>query len=109
VSIGHLATLPYTREAIDVVVRNIEAVRRRVDVPLILENVTATVVIPGAEMDEPAFLTEVLERTGCGWLCDVTNLYTNAVIRTSIPTSTGGRGTGWSRCISSGDIGTAAS
>jgi uncharacterized protein len=79
VSIGHLATLPYTREAIDVVVRNIEAVRRRVDVPLILENVTATVVIPGAEMDEPAFLTEVLERTGCGWLCDVTNLYTNAV------------------------------
>jgi uncharacterized protein (UPF0276 family) len=79
VSIGHLATLPYTREAIDVAVRNIDVVRRRVHVPLILENVTATVVIPGAEMDEPAFLTEVLERTGCGWLCDVTNLYANAV------------------------------
>jgi len=79
VSIGHLATLPYTQEAIDAVVRNVETVRRRIDVPLILENVTATVLVPGAEMGEAAFLTEVLARTGCGWLCDITNLYTNAV------------------------------
>ena len=30
-------------------------------------------------MDEVEFLTAVLDRTGCGLLCDVTNLYTNAV------------------------------
>jgi len=78
VAFGHLACLPYTREAIDVVVRNIEAVRRRIKVPLILENITATVLIPGAEMDEPEFVTSVLNETGCGWLCDVTNLFTNA-------------------------------
>jgi uncharacterized protein len=79
VSIGHLAALPYTRAAVDAVVRNVETVRRVIDVPLILENITTAVRIPGGEMDEPAFLTEVLQRTGCGWLCDVTNLYTNAV------------------------------
>ncbi len=79
VSIGHLATLPYTREAVEVVARNVEAVRRRIDAPLILENVTATVLVPSSEMDEPEFLTAVLDRTGCGWLCDVTNMYTNAV------------------------------
>ena len=81
VSIGHLATLPYTEEAVDAVARNVETVRRRVDVPLILENVTATVLVPGSEMSEARFLTEVLDRTGSGWLCDATNLYTNAVNR----------------------------
>jgi uncharacterized protein (UPF0276 family) len=79
VQIGHLAALPFTHEAVDAVVRNVETIRRVIDVPLILENITTVVRVPGGEMDEPAFLTEVLERTGCGWLCDVTNLYTNAV------------------------------
>jgi uncharacterized protein (UPF0276 family) len=79
VPIGHLAPLPWTREAVDVVVRNVERVRRRIDVPLILENITATMIVPGSEMDEAEFLTAVLDRTGCGLLCDVTNLYTNSV------------------------------
>jgi uncharacterized protein (UPF0276 family) len=78
VSIGHLACLPYTREAVDIVVRNIETVRRRIALPLILENITASVLIPGAEMDEPEFVGAVLEEADCGWLCDVTNLFTNA-------------------------------
>jgi uncharacterized protein (UPF0276 family) len=81
VSIGHLAALPFTGEAVDAVVRNVEKVRRVIQAPLILENITVSVQVPGGEMDEPAFLTEVLQRTGCGWLCDVTNLYTNAVNR----------------------------
>jgi uncharacterized protein len=79
VSIGHLATLPFTHEAVDAVARNVETVRRVIQVPLILENITASVRMPDSEMDGPAFLTEALQRTGCGWLCDVTNLYTNAV------------------------------
>jgi len=79
IAIGHLATLPYTREAAEVVARNVETVRSHISIPLILENVTATVLIPGSELNEAEFLTEVLDRTGCGWLCDVTNLYTNAV------------------------------
>jgi uncharacterized protein (UPF0276 family) len=81
ISIGHLAALPFTHEAVDTVVRNVETVRRAIDVPLILENITVSVQVPGGELDETAFLTEVLRRTGCGWLCDVTNLYTNAVNR----------------------------
>ena len=79
VPIGHLAPLPWTFEAVDVVTRNVERVQRRISTPLILENITATMIVPGAEMDEVEFLTAVLDRTGCGLLCDVTNLYTNAV------------------------------
>jgi uncharacterized protein len=79
ISIGHLACLPYTLEAIDIVARNVETIRRRIVAPLILENITAGVLLPGAEMGEPEFVGAVLEATGCGWLCDVANLYANVV------------------------------
>lgn len=79
VDIGHLCPLPFTREAIQVLCRNVAAVRRSIDVPLILENITYVVAMPGAEMAEAEFLAEVLERTDCGLLLDVTNLHTNAV------------------------------
>jgi uncharacterized protein (UPF0276 family) len=79
VSVGHLAPLPWTHEAVDVVVRNVGRVRSQIEVPLILENITAPMIVPGSEMDEVEFLTAILDRTGCGLLCDVTNLYTNAV------------------------------
>jgi uncharacterized protein len=79
VPIGHLAPLPWTRDAVDVVARNVDRVRSRIRTPLILENITTPIIWPGNEMDEAEFLTTVLDQTGCGLLCDVTNLYTNAV------------------------------
>lgn len=79
VGIGHLASLPYTQEAIDVVARNVEYVRRRIKTPLILENITTVVRVPGGEMDEAEFLSRTLEATGCGWLCDVANMHVNAM------------------------------
>ena len=77
--IGHLAPLPFTREAVEVLCRNIARVRREIEAPLLLENVTYTVALPGSEMTEADFLAEVLEQTDSGLLLDVTNLYTNAV------------------------------
>ena len=79
VEIGHLAPVPWTREALDILARNLDEVRRRVDVPLILENITYAVALPGAEMGEADFLAELTRRTGCGLLLDVTNLHTNAI------------------------------
>jgi uncharacterized protein len=78
-SIGHLAALPYTREAIDTVARNVETVRRYIKAPLLLENIAVIVTIPGSEMSEAEFVSRTLEATECGWLCDVANLYANAV------------------------------
>jgi uncharacterized protein len=79
VEIGHLTPLPFTREALNVLCRNIETARQRIGVPLILENISFTVNLPGAEMSEAEFISEALERTDCGLLLDVTNLYTNSV------------------------------
>ena len=79
VRIGHLAPLPFSREALDVLEHNIAVAQERIPVPLLLENITYQVELPGAEMSEAAFLNELLDRTGCGLLLDVTNLFTNAV------------------------------
>jgi hypothetical protein len=79
VDIGHLSPLPYTQEAVEVLCRNIALLRRWVDVPLILENITYMVTLPGAKMTEAQFLAEVVERSDCGLLLDMTNLHTNAV------------------------------
>ncbi len=79
VAIGHLSPLPFTREAVNALCRNIKQMRQYVDIPIVLENITYTVDLPGAEMTEAQFLTEILERADCGLLLDITNLYVNSV------------------------------
>lgn len=79
VEVGHLAPVPFTREGVDVVVRNVAEARRQIEVPFLLENISYLVALPGGEMTEAQFLTEVLERTDCGMLLDVTNVYMNSV------------------------------
>ena len=72
---GHLVPAPRTREALGVLVENVRAAQDALPVPLALENVAATLAWPEDELDEPAFLTELVERTGCWVLLDVANLY----------------------------------
>ena len=84
-AIGHLAPLPRTHEALDVLQRNIERVRAVIETPLILENIACPFDIPYADMDEPEFLARIVERTGCGLLLDVANLYYNALNRGNDP------------------------
>ena len=79
VKIGHLAPVPFTDEALGVFIRNIERVKRRIDVPLILENITYNIEYPWNEMSEAVFIRRLLEETDCGLLLDVANLYINSV------------------------------
>jgi len=78
VDIGHLAPVPYTKEAVEVFIKNISRVKRKINAPLILENITYNVRFPSSEMSEAEFIRKVLEETDCGLLLDVTNLYINS-------------------------------
>lgn len=78
IDIGHLSPLPYTKEAIAVVCQNIAQIRHYIDAPLILENITYMVNIPGGEMTEAQFIGEIVDRSDCGLLLDITNLYINS-------------------------------
>lgn len=83
VKIGHLAPVPFTEEALGIFVRNINKLTRRIDVPLILENITYNIDYPWNEMSEATFINRLLNETDCGLLLDVANLYINSVNRGS--------------------------
>ena len=57
---------------------NVNKVQDKIETPLILENITYNIDLPWNEMEENKFLGEILDRTGCGLLLDVTNLFINA-------------------------------
>ncbi|HLL53170.1 MAG TPA: DUF692 domain-containing protein [Myxococcaceae bacterium] len=75
---GHLLPLPRTRAALEVLVENVRRARSVLPVPLALENIAALVEWPDPEMDEPSFLTELLEETDTALLLDLANLHANA-------------------------------
>lgn len=79
VDIGHLSPVPFTKESLRVLIRNILRVKERIKKTLILENITYMFRYPFAEMDEAEFLRTLLDETDCGLLLDVTNLYINSV------------------------------
>ncbi|GAA0723465.1 DUF692 domain-containing protein [Dactylosporangium roseum] len=79
VEAGHLLPVPRTREAVHAVVANVRRTRTALGgVPLALEPIAALFDWPDPELTEGQFLTEILDRTGCGLLLDIANLYANA-------------------------------
>ncbi|MFC3384123.1 DUF692 domain-containing protein [Couchioplanes azureus] len=85
VEAGHLLPVPRSREAVDAVVANVRRTREELDVPLALEPIAALFDWPDDELDEGAFLTEILERTDALLLLDVANVYANARNRGTDP------------------------
>lgn len=72
-----LLPIPFREDAIDHVVERIKKVQDYLGMQLTLENVSYyTPVAP--EMDEATFIREVINRSGCGMLLDVNNVYVNA-------------------------------
>lgn len=73
--------LPFTDEALDLLVPRAEAIGARYGVPFLLENLTYYLPgLPAEEgRDEVAFLNDLTRRSGCGLLLDLYNFYCNAV------------------------------
>ncbi|MCS0635493.1 DUF692 domain-containing protein [Streptomyces sp. LP05-1] len=78
---GHLLPVPRTRDALDVLCKNVRIAQDALPVPLAVENIAALFSWPDEELTEAQFLTELVERTGVRLLIDVANLYTNQVNR----------------------------
>ncbi|GIJ77507.1 hypothetical protein SAMN05443287_11247 [Micromonospora phaseoli] len=82
---GHLLPLPRTREAVDVVCANVARTQAELPVPIALEPIAALFDWPDDELDEAAFLGEILERTGALLLLDIANVHANARNRGTDP------------------------
>lgn len=75
VYLNDLLPLPYTEEALDVLVRNIDHVQGRLKRPILMENPSTYLEFAHSTIAEGAFLAEMARRSGCGLLLDVNNLY----------------------------------
>jgi len=74
-----LLPVPMNHAALDAMCANVNRVQDRLQRTIAVENLSAYVQWREAEMDEPAFLNALAQRTGCQLLVDVNNMYVNAL------------------------------
>jgi len=70
-----LLPVPYTKKRLKKVCAHIDEAQAFLKRPLLLENPSSYLAFSSSEMDEPSFLNEIIQKTGCGLLLDVNNLY----------------------------------
>lgn len=74
-----LLPVPFSDEALDTMVANVQQVQDRLRRSISVENLSAYVSWDGDSMQETEFLIALAQRSGCGLLVDVNNLYVNAL------------------------------
>jgi uncharacterized protein len=79
IDLGHLSPLWYTEEVLAHTIRNVQRTQDALARPLVLENITYLLEIPGATMTQAEFFHRLVDATGCGILLDVTNVFINSV------------------------------
>jgi uncharacterized protein (UPF0276 family) len=73
-----LLPLPYTEATLACVCDHIDQVQEAIRRPLLLENPSTYVAFRESSMRETDFIRAVAERTGCGLLLDVNNVFVSA-------------------------------
>ncbi len=76
--LNDLLPLPYTRETLARVAEHVDEVQQAVGRRMLLENPSTYVRFAETDMAEVAFIAELVDRTGCGLLLDVNNVYVQA-------------------------------
>jgi uncharacterized protein (UPF0276 family) len=69
---------PRTAMALDLAVANVSRAQEALGRRMLVENPSLYIDLPGHEMDENVFLSELARRSGCGLLLDVNNLFLSA-------------------------------
>lgn len=78
VHLPDLLPLPYTDDALGVVVRNLDQAQTALKRPLLVENPSTYLRFAQSVLGEAEFLGEVVRRSGCGVLLDVNNVFVSA-------------------------------
>ncbi|WP_374306630.1 DUF692 domain-containing protein [Dongia sp.] len=78
VYLNDLLPLPYTEEALAILVDHVDLVQNHLKRRILMENPSAYVAFAHSPIPEGAFMAELARRSGCGLLLDVNNLHVNA-------------------------------
>ncbi|WP_193370707.1 MNIO family bufferin maturase [Pelagibius marinus] len=74
VYLNDLLPIPYTRESLDIVARNVTIAQDFLQRPILIENPSAYLTLSASTIPEAEFLGLLARRSGCGLLCDVNNV-----------------------------------
>ncbi len=76
--LNDLLPLPYTQEALQLLIDRVHQVQEFLGRSILLENVSSYLEFSDAQMTEAEFLCELARRSGCGLLIDVNNVYVSS-------------------------------
>jgi hypothetical protein len=76
--LNDLLPLPYDEETLRLVTTHVQQVQDELGRPYLLENPSSYVGFGSSTMTEVDFLSELVRRTGCLLLCDVSNVFLSA-------------------------------
>lgn len=76
--LNDLLPLPYTAESVALLADHINQVQDAIGRPYHLENPSSYLGFADSTMTEVTFLAQLVERTGCRLLCDVSNVHVSA-------------------------------
>ncbi len=79
VEIGHLAAPPRSPQSVEATIANIQRAGKIIGAAPCMENIATLIAPPGSTLDEPQWVTGIIEGSGAGLLLDLHNLYANAV------------------------------
>jgi len=77
--LNDLLPLAYTQESVQCVCDHIDQVQSHLQRQMLLENPATYVEFSASNMSETDFINTVIERTGCGLLLDVNNVYVSCI------------------------------
>jgi uncharacterized protein (UPF0276 family) len=77
-SFNDLLPLPYTKATLDKVCEHIDQVQNTIQRPILLENPSTYVAFASSTMSETDFIRAIAQRTGCGLLLDLNNVFVSA-------------------------------
>jgi uncharacterized protein (UPF0276 family) len=83
--LNDLLPLPYSADTMEIVARHLDEVQDGLGRPFVVENPSTYVAFTTSTMTELEFLNELVRRTGCHLLCDVSNVYLSAHNMRSAP------------------------
>jgi uncharacterized protein (UPF0276 family) len=78
-NLHNLLPFAYTEENLKFIVNKILLLQDFLERQFVFENLSAYFSLKNSEMNEAEFLNELCNRTGCGILFDVNNLYVNSI------------------------------
>ncbi|MFY7863835.1 DUF692 domain-containing protein [Roseateles sp.] len=73
-----LLPIPFNEASLALMVSHVQQVQERLRRPILVENLSAYLAWEGDTLSEPEFFSQLCQRSGCGLLLDVNNLFVNA-------------------------------